>query len=56
MLLGDNCQTVVTKTNLDQRYLVDINKLSTNQGQNLEKVIVKLQPDEIITLSLNWWG
>lgn len=54
ILLADNCQNIVIKTNLDQRYVIDVNKLSANQGQNSEKAIIKLQPDEMITLALNW--
>lgn len=54
MLLADNCQNIIIKTNLDQRYVIDVNKLSSNQGQNSEKVLIKLQPDEVITLALNW--
>ncbi|BAQ60877.1 DNA gyrase subunit A [Geminocystis sp. NIES-3708] len=54
MLLGDNCENIVIKTNLDQRYVIDVHKLSSNQGQNSEKALIKLQPDEVITLALNW--
>lgn len=55
MLLADNCQHIVVKTNLDQRYVIDVNKLSSNEGQNSEKAIIKLQFDETITLALNWY-
>lgn len=54
ILLADNCENIIVKTNIDQRYVIDINKLTSNQGQNLEKIIVKLQPNEMITLALNW--
>jgi DNA gyrase subunit A len=54
MLLADNCQHIVVKTNLDQRYVIDVNKLSSNEGQNSEKAIIKLQSDETIILALNW--
>jgi DNA gyrase subunit A len=54
MLLADNCQNIVIKTNLDQRYVIDVNKLSSNEGQNSEKAIIKLQFDETIILALNW--
>ncbi|MBL1208940.1 DNA topoisomerase (ATP-hydrolyzing) [Geminocystis sp. GBBB08] len=54
ILLADNCQNIVVKTNLDQRYVIDINKLASNQGENSEKVMVKLQPNEMITLALTW--
>jgi DNA gyrase subunit A len=55
MLLADNCQNIVVRTNLDQRYVIDVSKLSSNQGKNLEKVLIKLQPNETITLALNWY-
>lgn len=48
----DNSQHIIAKTNLDGRYLIDVNKLTPNG----EKSIVKLSSEESIILCLNWLG
>lgn len=52
ILSVDNCQHIIAKTNVDGRYLIEVNKL-TSQG---EKSMVKLSPEEKIIVCLNWWG
>ncbi len=54
ILLADDTDTLVAKTQNDNRYLLDISKLSINN--QTEKSLVKLANDEKIELTIKWWG
>jgi len=52
MVLVDYSQHLILKTSDDNRYVIDVNKLTPNG----EKSIVKLEDEETVTLVLNWHG
>lgn len=54
ILLADETDTLVAKTETDNRYLLDISKLSINN--QTEKSLIKLTNDEKIELTIKWWG
>jgi len=54
ILLADDTDTLVAKTENDNRYLLDISKLSLNN--QTEKSLIKLTNDEKIELTIKWWG
>lgn len=54
ILLADETNTLVAKTDHDNRYLLDISKLSINNPT--EKSLIKLVNNEKIELTVKWWG
>lgn len=54
ILLAEETDTLVAQTENDNRYLLDITKLSPHH--QTEKSLIKLGNDEKIKLTIKWWG
>ena len=54
ILLTEKAEQIIVQTNLNNRHIFELSKLSSNNSN--EKQIVKLNKEESISLAIPWWG